>query len=170
MSGRGRQKARKGNPGLLPSADPVGFQAWVKTGGVPPPSARRAPDSNGDPGEVRDAEEEPGEALQHADPVFPQLGVVLGHDLDALKEELGAKNLGLADEKEIGSLFKDCELGAEPPFGNFYDIETIIDKRLEKDDHIAFQGGTHDKTIHMSMKEYRKLVGPRVLAFSYRGR
>ena len=37
------------------------------------------------------------------------------------------------------SCFPDCELGAEPPFGNLYDVPTIMDKSLEKDDHIVFQ-------------------------------
>ena len=50
-------------------------------------------------------------------------------------------------------LFGDCELGVEPPFGNLYDMPTIMDKALEKDDHILFQGGTHEKTISISMAD-----------------
>lgn len=88
-------------------------------------------------------------------------------DLGALKSQLGAKSVKLAEEKEIGKMFEDCELGAEPPFGNLYDLPTIIDKALEKDEHIMFQAGTHDKAIRMSMKDYRKLVAPKVLEFSY---
>jgi len=33
--------------------------------------------------------------------------------------------------------------------------------------HIKFQAGTHKKAISMSMDDYRKLVKPRVLEFSY---
>jgi len=88
-------------------------------------------------------------------------------DLAALKSQLGAKKVALADEKETGALFDDCELGAEPPFGNLYDLQTIMDKALEKDDHITFQAGTHDQAIRMTMADYRKLVRPRVLEFSY---
>ena len=88
-------------------------------------------------------------------------------DLGALKKQLGAKEIELAQEKEIGGIFDDCELGAEPPFGNLYNLPTIIDKALEKDDHITFQAGTHEKAIHMSMDDYRKLVEPKVLEFSY---
>lgn len=88
-------------------------------------------------------------------------------DLAALKSQLGAKSVALAEEKEIGELFDDCELGAEPPFGNLYDLQTIMDKALEKDDHITFQAGTHKKAIRMSMDDYRKLVRPKVLEFSY---
>jgi len=88
-------------------------------------------------------------------------------DLGALKSQLGVKSVALAKEKDIGKMFDDCELGAEPPFGNLYDLPTIMDKSLEEDDHITFQAGTHEKAIRMSMDDYRKLVEPKVLEFSY---
>jgi Ala-tRNA(Pro) deacylase len=86
-------------------------------------------------------------------------------DLRGLKSQLGAKSVELAGESEIGGIFDDCELGAEPPFGNLYDLTTIIDKALEADDHITFQAGTHKKAIRMSMADYRRLVQPKVLEF-----
>jgi Ala-tRNA(Pro) deacylase len=88
-------------------------------------------------------------------------------DLGALKDQLGARSVELAEEKEIGELFADCELGAEPPFGNLYDMPTLMDQALEADDHITFQAGTHDKSIRMSVDDYRKLVQPKVYSFSY---
>ena len=88
-------------------------------------------------------------------------------DLGALKDQIGARSVELAEEKEIGEIFPDCELGAEPPFGNLYDLPTVMDEALETDDHITFQAGTHEKAIRMSMDDYRKLVKPKVLGFSY---
>jgi len=88
-------------------------------------------------------------------------------DLAALKSQLGAESVELADEKEIGEIFDDCELGAEPPFGNLYDLPTIMDKALAGDDHLMFQAGTHKEAIQISMADYRKLVEPKVLEFSY---
>lgn len=88
-------------------------------------------------------------------------------DLGVLKSQLGAKSVELAEEKDIGTIFEDCELGAEPPFGNLYDLPVVMDKALEKDDHITFQAGTHEKAIRISMEDYRKLVEPKVLEFSY---
>lgn len=88
-------------------------------------------------------------------------------DLGRLKDQLGAGSVELADETEIGRMFDDCELGAEPPFGNLYGVPTVMDKSLEKDDHIKFQAGAHSKAISMSMVDYRKLVEPRVLEFCY---
>ena len=87
-------------------------------------------------------------------------------DMDALKSQLAAKSVKLAKEKDIVKIFPDCVAGAEPPFGNLYDLPTIMDKTLEDDDHITFQGGTHEKAIRMSMDDYHKLVEPRGLEFS----
>ncbi|MFH1370707.1 MAG: YbaK/EbsC family protein [Planctomycetota bacterium] len=88
-------------------------------------------------------------------------------DLGALKKQLGAKSVELAEEEEVGRLCGDCELGAEPPFGNLYDIPTLMDKALEADDHIVFQAGLHDKAVRITMADYRKLAKPRILEFSY---
>jgi Ala-tRNA(Pro) deacylase len=88
-------------------------------------------------------------------------------DLGRLKGQLEAESVELADEEEIGKLFPDCELGAEPPFGNLYDLSTVIEKSLEDDDHILFQAGTHGKAIRMDMADYRKLVEPKVLEFTF---
>ncbi len=89
-------------------------------------------------------------------------------DLAALKNSLKAKKVELAKEEEMAALFDDCEIGAEPPFGNLYDLPTIIDKALEADDHIVFQAGRHDKAIEISMADYKKLVSPKAMEFSYR--
>ncbi|MBN1359368.1 MAG: YbaK/EbsC family protein [Sedimentisphaerales bacterium] len=84
-------------------------------------------------------------------------------DLSKLKEHLGADVVELANEDQIAKLFPDCELGAEPPFGNLYDLATFMDKTLEQDDHIMVQAGTHAKAIRMSMADYQRLVRPKVL-------
>ena len=88
-------------------------------------------------------------------------------DLKVLKGQLKAKKVELAKEKELGKIFGDCELGAEPPFGNLYDLPTVMDKSLEGDDHILFQAGSHEQAIRMSMADYRKLAEPKVMEFSY---
>jgi Ala-tRNA(Pro) deacylase len=88
-------------------------------------------------------------------------------DLQALKTSLGAKSVELADENDMAKIFDDCQLGAEPPFGDLYKLPTIIDKDLDSQDHILFQAGSHEKTIQMSMADYRKLAKPKVLKFSY---
>ena len=88
-------------------------------------------------------------------------------DFDVLKEQMGVRQLELADEKEMAKIFGDCALGAEPPFGNLYKLDTIMDASLEEDEQIVFQGGTHEQAIRVGMADYRRLVQPRILAFSY---
>lgn len=88
-------------------------------------------------------------------------------DLGKLKKQLQAGSVELAEEEEIGKLFGDCELGAEPPFGNLYELPTYMDRALADDDHIVFQAGSHNKTVRMGMADYRKLAGPVLLEFSY---
>ena len=88
-------------------------------------------------------------------------------DFDLLKEQIGARQVELADEKELAQIFGDCALGAEPPFGNLYQLETIMDQSLEDDDEIVFQSGTHEQAIRIAMDDYKKLVQPKILAFSY---
>jgi Ala-tRNA(Pro) deacylase len=96
------------------------------------------------------------------------LGACYKIDLQVLKNQLGAKMVKLAGEEEIVSLCSDCDVGAEPPFGSLYKLPTIMDRALEANDHIVFPGGTYDTAIHMNMTDYKKLINPRILEFSYR--
>jgi len=84
-------------------------------------------------------------------------------DLETLKGQLRAESMELADEEDIARLFPDCEVGAEPPFGNLFNLDTVMDKALEKDDHIVFRAGSHTKAVRLDMADYRKLVHPKVL-------
>jgi len=84
-------------------------------------------------------------------------------DLETLKGQLRAESTELANEEDIARLFPDCEVGAEPPFGNLFHLDTVMDKALEKDDHIVFRAGSHTKAVRLDMADYRRLVHPKVL-------
>lgn len=86
-------------------------------------------------------------------------------DFEILKHQLHVNEVVLASEKDLHDLFGDCELGAEPPLGNLYGLPTLMDKSLERDRHILFQAGTHDKAIRMSVKDFKRLVNPHVISF-----
>ncbi len=88
-------------------------------------------------------------------------------NLRQLATQLGAESVELATEADLAAMFPDCEIGAEPPFGNLYDMPTIIDKSLAADEHILFQAGTHRQAIRISMADYQRLVQPRVLNYGY---
>jgi Ala-tRNA(Pro) deacylase len=87
-------------------------------------------------------------------------------DFKMLKAQLNAENLTLATEEEMVDLFDDCEVGTEPPFGIIYGIDTYMDRSLEDDKYIVFQGGTHETAISMSMEEYERLAYPRIMDFT----
>jgi len=88
-------------------------------------------------------------------------------DLEMLRSALDAGEIQLADEKEMAKLFPDCELGAEPPFGNLFNMPTLMDDTLGKDGFIVCQAGKHDQALRINLQDYEKLVHPQVMHFSY---
>jgi Ala-tRNA(Pro) deacylase len=72
----------------------------------------------------------------------------------------------LEQEREFRDLFPDCETGAEPPFGNLFDLETLVDTALTKDEEIVFNAGSHWQTVRMRYDDYARLVHPRIAKFA----
>jgi len=68
------------------------------------------------------------------------------------------RQLALVREDELVEAFADCELGAVPPTGEAYGIETIVDSHLTSQPDIYFETGDHTKLIHVSGKQFRELV------------
>lgn len=87
------------------------------------------------------------------------------HDVDfnAIRKTLDAEEVELASEDEFESLFPDSELGAMPPFGNFYDMDTLVAESLTHDDIIAFNAGNHREVIKMAYSDFEELVQPEIL-------
>jgi Ala-tRNA(Pro) deacylase len=69
------------------------------------------------------------------------------------------RNLGLANEYELRALFDDCEPGAVPPFGNVYNMETIVDESLAEQSDIYFEAGDHERLVHVSTETFESLLG-----------
>ncbi|MEE9158244.1 MAG: YbaK/EbsC family protein, partial [Gammaproteobacteria bacterium] len=63
-------------------------------------------------------------------------------DLEALSKEFG-RDLALAPEFRIGSVFKDCDLGAIPPLGSAYGMTTMLDNCLIGLPEVYFEAGDH---------------------------
>lgn len=87
-------------------------------------------------------------------------------DLAKLAAEAGAKDVQLATEQEFESRFPGCEVGAMPPFGNLYGMDTYVDAMLEEDDEITFNAGTHTQVVRLAYDDYRKLVQPNLCNIS----
>jgi Ala-tRNA(Pro) deacylase len=87
-------------------------------------------------------------------------------DLDQLREALGAEHVELANEEEFRDAFPGCALGAMPPFGNLYDLEVVVARRLTEDKEIAFNAGTHTELVKLDYEDFDRLVHPKVLTFT----
>jgi len=81
-------------------------------------------------------------------------------NLDILRQTLDTDNIKLADETSFSHLFKDCELGAMPPFGRLYDMDVYVAESLSEDENIAFNAGSHLEVIQMAYKDYEALAKP----------
>ncbi|MEX2530850.1 MAG: YbaK/EbsC family protein [Gemmatimonadota bacterium] len=78
-------------------------------------------------------------------------------DLDRAREALGASKVRLASEAEFASIFNDCDTGAEPIFGNLYDVPVLVDESIVQQVRIRFAAGTHTETIEVSTPDFVRL-------------
>jgi len=49
-------------------------------------------------------------------------------DLKEVSWLLGLKELRLANEPELATMFPDCEVGAMPPFGSLFQMPVLMDQ------------------------------------------
>lgn len=72
--------------------------------------------------------------------------------------ELLNRNMGLATEQEIKTLFTDCAVGAIPPIGQAYGLETIFDECLGECPDLYLEAGDHEDFIHLKSDDYLRLM------------
>ena len=81
-------------------------------------------------------------------------------DLGRVARALREREVRLADEAEMASLFPDCELGAEPPVGAMFGLKTVMDEQLLDDDFLVMQAGTHTESIRVSREDWQRVCQP----------
>ncbi len=87
--------------------------------------------------------------------------VAAPHRLDLAKlQQVVGKPCRLAEESEFAPLFPDCEVGAQPPFGNLYGVRVYVDRRLTEDPEIVFRCGSHRETMRVAYTDFQRLVQP----------
>ncbi|MGD1096178.1 MAG: YbaK/EbsC family protein [Bryobacteraceae bacterium] len=87
-------------------------------------------------------------------------------DFGEVRRLLGLTEIRLATEAEIAALFPDGEVGAMPPFGNWFNMPVLMDESIAGVEFMGFSAGTHRDVIHMSLADYHRLVNPLVAAFA----
>jgi Ala-tRNA(Pro) deacylase len=75
----------------------------------------------------------------------------------------GENDVDLAREADFKARFPECEVGAQPPFGNLYEMPVYVSSRLSHD-KIVFNSGTHSELIQMSYHDFERLVKPKVIS------
>lgn len=123
--------------------------------------------------EVAQAEHIPGKQVakvvivkkESGTPVMLVLPASHRVDFGLLRKVLGTRG-ELAHEHEFHALFPECETGAEPPFGNLFQLDTIVETALTEDEEIVFNAGSHWQTVRMRYEDYIRLVHPRVATFA----
>lgn len=73
---------------------------------------------------------------------------------------MGVEHVRLAHEDEFAPAFAGIEMGAMPPFGDFGNVPTYVDKSLAEHKYIVFQAATHTDTIQMSYADYARVAQP----------
>jgi Ala-tRNA(Pro) deacylase len=86
-------------------------------------------------------------------------------DTDVLARVLGG-SVRIASDREVATMFRDCEWGVVPPFGTLYGLSTVIDASLDRDSLLVFEGHTHAEAIRMRCRDYEKLERPVRLAIA----
>ncbi len=90
-------------------------------------------------------------------------------DVQTLRSVLKDDSVRLATEDEMAEVFSDCELGAEPPIGELFGIETIMDDSLRDEDYLVFQAGSHTEAVKLRREDYEEVAHPRVASIACYG-
>jgi len=77
--------------------------------------------------------------------------------LDAIEQMLHCP-VNFATEDEICSIFSDCAIGAVPPIGAAYALDSVVDASLEEQADLYLEGGDHRSLIHISHAQFHDLM------------
>jgi Ala-tRNA(Pro) deacylase len=69
------------------------------------------------------------------------------------------RHMGLATERELTTIFPDCELGAVPPIGGAYGLDVVYDDSFAQCPDVYFDAGDHENLAHTSGAEFLRLMG-----------
>lgn len=77
--------------------------------------------------------------------------------LRKLRQEFG-RDLRMAAESEMKQVFKDCDVGAVPPVGAAYGMETVLDDSLTEHADLFLEAGDHQRLLHVKTKDFMSLL------------
>lgn len=89
-------------------------------------------------------------------------------DLERVAGLLGESDVRLATEAEMGDLFPECEVGAEPPIGPLFGMRTLMDPRLTRDEFLVMQAGNHHEAVKVRRADWERMAHPMVAPLTNR--
>src|SRR5262249_11367670 len=87
-------------------------------------------------------------------------------NLDRLRDLLGSREIRIATEDELASVFFDCELGALPPFGRLYGLPRVVDASLSSGAEVVFEGNARHESVRMKYRDFEILESPTKARFA----
>lgn len=88
-------------------------------------------------------------------------------DNRAVRQALGARNVRMIDPDQVLSLV-GAPVGAVPPFGSLFGLQTYADQAVVERELIAFNAGARDASVTMRGPDYALLEQPVVGEFARR--
>jgi len=78
-------------------------------------------------------------------------------DMTVLRQQFGHAVV-LASEAELADLFPDCEVGAVPPFGAAWGVDTFVDETLLAESEVFFEAGDHEAVVRVTGDQFERLL------------
>jgi Ala-tRNA(Pro) deacylase len=69
-----------------------------------------------------------------------------------------SRDLQMATEDELATIFLDCDRGAIPPIGVAYGLPTVVDETLAEQPEVFFEAGDHRRLIRVSHSGFDALT------------
>jgi Ala-tRNA(Pro) deacylase len=89
-------------------------------------------------------------------------------DLEAVAAYLDGP-VRVASAEEAASVFRDCEWGVVPAFGNLYGLPTLLDESLRPEAVLVVEAHTHVEAVRLRCADFELLAGPVRLRFARKG-
>jgi Ala-tRNA(Pro) deacylase len=68
------------------------------------------------------------------------------------------KDVDMANEEQVETLFLDCEPGSVPALGAAYGLNVVVDDSLAQEPEVYFESGDHTNLVHISGKKFQELM------------
>ena len=86
-------------------------------------------------------------------------------NFDKLKKILDVKDIELANAGDVKKV-SGCNIGSVPPLGNLFSIKVYFDKKVSENEIVAFNAGSHMRSIKMKFTDLKQLTNAVIEDFS----